>query len=130
MENKVILLESIITRHIYKNNQSGCTVHYIYGGCGMDPCSLQVVTHNPDTNRSFLMHEVTASSKLECLSKMLQYVTDNFRDEHVWSVRWQDMGGQEHLSYFSAVDEQHARNKFMSVPGDGVILSVQKMPIS
>ena len=109
-----ILLESKIIQIIRKDNVKGNTVHFLWDRQPETPADyiLEVVTHNVDSGKNFLLKSVNASTHTECLKSMLQYLEEDSKQDQTWNVFWRDEKGTKHLSYFNGKDEEEVRQKF------------------
>lgn len=126
---KIIELESKIIKLISKDNFRGNTVHFEYSK--IDPLyKLSVITHSPITGQNFLLHTTRGGSNISCLEKMVEYVSDKYRDEYSWSVSWVNKNGEPIVSYFRGVEEDEIRNKFEHMNVGAKIKSITRMPLS
>ena len=94
---------------------------------------LDVITVNPNHNQMFLFHTVVASSKVDSLHKMLEYIK-NYRDrESSFTIQWSLKESSElNTSYFRAANLQSAVDKFYFERdiNSTVVFSVVLNPIS
>lgn len=94
---------------------------------------LDVITVNPKHNQSFLFHSVTATSKVDSLYKMLEYIK-SYRDrESSFTIQWSLKESSElNTSYFRAANLQAAVEKFYFERdiNTTVVFSVVLNPIS
>lgn len=87
-ENEKFLdLEHQISEMI-RNGRSGCHASFRYSHQG-SKVRTKLVTWNPKHRSTFLVHEVEARSKVECLNQLKLYVKDKIREkEKPYTVRW------------------------------------------
>jgi len=94
---------------------------------------LDVITVNSKHNQSFLFHSVTASSNVDSLHKMLDYIK-NYKDkESSFTIQWSLKESSElNTSYFRAANLQAAVDKFYFERdiNSTVVFSVVLNPIS
>ena len=95
--------------------------------------TLDVITVNPKHNQSFLFHSVIATSKVDSLYKMLEYIK-SYRDrESSFTIQWSLKESSElNTSYFRAANLQAAVEKFYFERdiNTTVVFSVVLNPIS
>lgn len=73
---------------------------------------LDLITVNPRHNQSFLFHSTLGVDKVDALSKMLDYVRNEYAGENTYTVQWATKGDKElHTSYFRAKNMYQALDK-------------------
>ena len=94
---------------------------------------LDVVTVNPRHHQSFLFHSTEGSTKVEALTKMLNYIKEYKDKESSYTIQWSLKDKQElHTSYFMANNIMMAIEKcfYGNDPSSMVIFSVVLNPIT
>lgn len=94
---------------------------------------LRLITVNPRHNQSFLFHTVEASSKVESLRLMLEYVKNYKEEESSYTIQWTVKGDNNlHTSYFRAKNILSALDKlyYDRDPNSITVFSVMMNPIS
>lgn len=94
---------------------------------------LNVITVNPKHNQSFLFHSVSGFNKVDCLSKMLDYVKNYKEKESSYTIQWSLKESNElHTSYFRAKNVLDALDKFYYGRdlNSIIVFSVKLNPIS
>ena len=98
-----------------------------------DKIVLDVVTVNPRHHQSFLFHSSEGVTKVEALTKMLNYIKDYKDKESSYTIQWALKDKQElHTSYFMANNIMSAIEKcfYGNDPSSMVIFSVVLNPIT
>merc|ERR1712014_170924 len=71
-----------------RNGRSGCHASFRYSHQG-SKVRTKLVAWNPVHRSTFLVQEVEAHSKVECLNQLRAYVKDKIREkEKPYTVRW------------------------------------------
>lgn len=74
---------------------------------------LNLITSNPRHNQSFLYHSESGFGEMDVLNKMLDYVTDNRKSKHSYTIQWSLSDGSElHTSYFRGQNVYEVLDKF------------------
>lgn len=75
---------------------------------------LNVITHNPRHNQSFLFHSVIGYDRADALKKMLEYVKQYKVSESSYTIQWSERDKNELItSYFRARNLSEAIDKFL-----------------
>ena len=94
---------------------------------------LRLITANPRHNKSFLFHTCEATSQVEALRIMLEYVKNYKEAESSYTIQWSIKGENSlHTSYFRAKNILGALDKlyFERDPNSITVFSVMLNPIS
>lgn len=74
---------------------------------------LDLITHNPRHNQSFLFHTVKAINKEEAYEKMLEYIQEHIQKDSSYTLQWVKIGDNNlQTSYFRAKDIYELLDKF------------------
>lgn len=112
-----IRLQHQISDILWKDN--GVSSHFDYH---VNPVSenntikLNLLTYNPKHDEYMLLHSVTGSSSVACLHKMMEYLKQKHHTSvmYTFTIRWRKTDEEEkHVSYFSAMSEEEAAQKFL-----------------
>lgn len=109
-------LQHTISNLLYKDN--GVSSHFDYHVNLMsddETIKLNLLTYNQRHDDYMLFHTVFGTSSLNCLQKMLDYIT-SFRQmrENSYTITWKKTGDTDwHKSYFAAKTEDEAKGKFL-----------------
>ncbi|MFN6380649.1 MAG: hypothetical protein ACK4WD_15325 [Flavobacteriales bacterium] len=94
---------------------------------------LRLITANPRHNQSFLFHTCEATSQIEALRIMLDYVRNYKEAESSYTIQWSLKGENSlHTSYFRAKNILGALDKlyYDRDPNSITVFSVMLNPIS
>ncbi len=94
---------------------------------------LRLITANPRHNQSFLFHTCEATSQVEALRIMLEYVKNYKEAESSYTIQWNLKGENSlHTSYFRAKNILGALDKlyYDRDPNSITVFSVMLNPIS
>jgi len=110
-------LEGEIILALDADNFRGNTIHFVWDNIDglISPeykKALFVVTNNKWHKTKFLFKRVYGKDEIDCLNKMIEYISVIHPTELNFTVNWTDPNGREHKSYFTAADEEEAKFKF------------------
>ncbi len=75
---------------------------------------LNLMTHNPRHNQSFLFHAVIGYDSVDALRRMLEYVKQYKVSETSFTIQWSERDSNELItSYFRARNLPEAIDKFL-----------------
>jgi len=100
-------------------NDNGVSCHFDYHINMMsddETIKLNLLTYNPAHENYMLLHSVSGTSSIDCLTKMHIYLKEFYNPQFLYSftIEWKKKGDPlKHISYFRAVDELQAKAKFL-----------------
>lgn len=124
-------MESKIIHVINTDNVQQNTVHFEYHESILGHTDLYVLTVNRVTDKVFLLTRIKGNDDLECLHKALDYLTDMYKPDNNYIVRWKAEDSDEiHRSYFRAKNEDGVKEKFeFDTLANATIVSIEQSPI-
>lgn len=112
-----IKLQHQIGELLHQDNGVSCHFDYHVNLLSdYETIKLNVLTYNKRHNEYMLLHTVKGTSSIDCLTKTVTFLNqkDHRSTTHSYSVKWQKVGDStSYISYFMAVDEEEATNKFL-----------------
>lgn len=101
-----------------------------------DEASLSLITISKNHGERFLFHKVIDNSKMDCLIKMLEYITSDYKKnlEH-YEVTWKNKKSSEtksQKSWFCGRSFLEVMDKFyyLKDTSDIIIFNIKLMPLS
>ena len=128
-------LENEIKELIQSDNK--CQVRFIYNKRDNVTHTVDVITINPLTGESFLMHSALSdgNNHIKALEHIKYYLEERKKDNHCYAVSWKKVGEAiPNVSYFYGHDMREVLKKFYSgkenVEDNYVIDNVKLSPVA
>jgi hypothetical protein len=119
-DNKLKQLQ--LQHHILTNlnRDNGVSCHFDYHinlNSDTETVKLNLLTYNPRHNEYMLFHTVKGASSLDCLEKLMDYISNQRKSNQLksFTIEWNRKSDIEnkHKSYFYASSEEDALQKFL-----------------
>ncbi len=128
-----ILLAEMTSEETIRKELNDVTIYFDYQEDEAET-ELSIITISKNHGERFLFHKIKSSSKMNCLSKMIDYIKSDYKLNHQnYEINWRKKGDTtNHTSWFHGKSLLDIVDKFyfLKDPVDIIIYEMKMRPMA